>query len=86
MIDALRKKPCLRGRAFCWVSLLCGRQLRVKLGFAVGEQDNLQRAFLAFHYRRAFNLDLVAIYGCVLHFERAASTQLESVVECCAGG
>jgi len=53
----------------------------MKLGFAAGEQDDLQRALLTFCYCGAVDLHLVAFRGCVLNFERAAAAQLNAVVE-----
>jgi len=57
----------------------------MKLGFAAGEQDDLQRAFLALGHGGSVDLCLVAVRGRVLHLERTAAAQLNAIVEYCAG-
>ena len=57
------------------------RELGMEFGLAPGKQHNLKRAFLKLGNRRAVNLGLAAIAGGVLHFEGAAATQLDSVME-----
>ena len=52
----------------------------MKLGFSGGEQDDLERAFLAFSYGWPFALRLAAICGCVLHLKRADAAQLDAIV------
>ena len=56
-------------------------QLGVKLGFAIGEQHDLELALLRLGERRAFDLLRMAVAGRVLHLELTAAAQLDAVVE-----
>ena len=60
--------------------------MRLKLGFAGGEQNDLQTALLAFGYGGAVDVGLVAVGGRELHLERAGAAQLYAVVIDLAGG
>ena len=56
-------------------------KLAEKLSFAAGDQDDLQRPFLALGNGWAVDLHRVVVRGCVLHLERTIAAQLDAVME-----